>query len=110
MWNLAVETGVTEAYAKQVYFKRLANPSVFITTTKDKLSGQTFNYIKSTSDLTIDEMRKAISGFLKWAADNGYYLPKATLNQDGTMSFNSETEMNAYNQAVVKTSKLENSL
>lgn len=37
MWNLAVETGVTEAYAKQVYFKRLANPSVFITTTKDKL-------------------------------------------------------------------------
>ena len=102
---LAQDIGVTEQYAKQVYFKELANPDVFVTVSKDPLSGQMVKVTRSTVDLTIQEMRKAISNFIAWAADNGYELPEATINDDGTMEFVSDDDKNAYHQAEIKTSE-----
>lgn len=105
---MATQIGVTEAYAKQVYFKDIANPDVFVTTTKDKVTGQMVKYYRSTCDLTIPEMRKAIAQFRTWASDNGYYLPEATIADDGTMSFTTQADADAYHQALIQTSKFEN--
>ena len=104
---LAAQTGVTEAYAKQVYFKSIANPDIFINVTKDTLTNQMVKVTRSTTDLTIPEMRKAITNFRNWAAENGYDLPDATIADDGTMSFVSDYDKEAYNQAIIETSKLE---
>jgi hypothetical protein len=107
---LASQTGVTEAYAKQVYFKTLANPDIFVTTTKEPVTNQVVQAIRSTRDLTIPEMRRAISNFRAWAADNGFDLPDATLSDDGTMSFVTNYDKEAYNQAIIETSKMEDYL
>ena len=107
---LAQDIGVTEQYAKQVYFKELANRDIFITTTKDPLTGEFIKITRSTCDLTIQEMRRAIDGFIRWAAENGYALPEATLNDDGTMTFNNDENDVAFHQAEIQTSKMEDYL
>lgn len=104
---LAQDIGVTEQYAKQVYFKELANPDIFVTVSKDPLSNQMVKITRSSVDLTIQEMSRAITNFRTWAAEQGYYLPEATLNDDGTMSFESDEEMSAFHQAEIETSKNE---
>lgn len=104
---LAADTGQTTEYAKQVYFKELANPDIFITVTKDAVTNQMVKYTKSTSSLTINEMRRAIDNFRKWAANNGYYLPEANMSDDGSLSFASDNDKQAFNQAVIETSKVE---
>lgn len=102
---LAADVGVSEQYAKQVYFKTLANPGIFVTVSKDPLTGEVIKTIRSTCDLTVPEMRKAIIGFRLWAAENGYNLPDATLNDDGTMSFTTDADSIAFHQAEIETSK-----
>ena len=102
---MAQETGTTEYYAKQVYFKELANPDLFLRVTKDPLTGQMVKTIRSSTELTINEMSKAIDNFIAWAAEQGYTMPEATSNTDGTMSFNSTDDEKAFNQAEIETSK-----
>lgn len=104
---LAADTGVTESYAKQVYFKTLANPDIFVTTTKDAISNKIVSITKSTKDITITEMRKAITSFIDWAADNGYVLPEATVNDDGTITFSSQEAKDIFHKAEIETSKNE---
>ena len=55
--------------------------------------------IRSSADLNIQEMARAITNFRNWAAEQGYYLPEATLNDDGTMTFDSEEAKQAFHQA-----------
>ena len=107
---LAADIGVTETYAKQVYFKECANSDIFITTTKDPLTNQMVKTTRSTCDLSVPEMRRAITNFRNWAAEQGYYLPDATLADDGTMSFTTSTDADAFHQAEISTSKLEDFL
>lgn len=102
---MAQETGTTEYYAKQVYFKELANPDLFLRVTKDPLTGRMVKTIRSSTELTINEMSKAIDNFIAWAAEQGYEMPEATSNTDGTMSFNSADDEKAFNQAEIETSK-----
>lgn len=101
---LAQDIGVTEQYAKQVYFKELANPGIFLTVSKDPLTGQMLKIIRSSADLTIQEMSHAISNFILWAAGNGYDLPEAELKEDGTMEFKTQEDKDAFHQAEIKTS------
>lgn len=107
---LAVDIGVTESYAKQVYFKEQSNKDIFFTASKDPLTGKMVDIIRSTRDLSITEMRRAITNFRNWAADNGYNLPEAVIKDDGTMEFASEQDKQAFHQAVIKTSKMEDML
>lgn len=102
---MASETGTTEYYAKQVYFKELANPDLFIRVTKDPLTGQMVKTIRSSTELTIQEMSKAIDNFVRWAAEQGYTMPVADSNDDGTMTFADDEAKEAFNQAQVETSK-----
>ena len=104
---MASETGTTEYYAKQVYFKELANKDLFVRVTKDPLTGQMVKTIRSSTELSINEMSKAIDNFIRWAAEQGYSMPEATTNEDGTVSFNTPDDKTAFEQAEVETSKEE---
>jgi hypothetical protein len=71
---VAMETGTTLAYAKEMYFKRLCNADLFIQVKQDKYVGQA-EVIRSSADLTTEEMTMAIDRFKKWGAENGIYMP-----------------------------------
>lgn len=108
---LAQETGTSEAYAKQMYFKRLANKDIFFSVTKDAITKKVQEYIRSSAELSISEMARAITNFIRWAAENKIELPKATLIDDGSehgkLVFNSKEDEKAFHQAQIETSKQE---
>ena len=104
---LAMDTGVSERYAKLVYFKELANPDIFVSVSKDPIAGKPIKFIRSSCDLTVPEMARAIDNFLRWAAEQGYELPQASLNEDGELVFASEEEKEKFHRAQLETSKLD---
>lgn len=71
---VAMEVGVTLEYAKREYFKKLVNGDLFIRKEHDRFSGE-IEVIRSSADLTIEEMSMAIDRFKRWGAENGFYLP-----------------------------------
>ena len=71
---IAMETGVGLEYAKREYFKKLVNKDLFIRKEQDRFSGE-IEVIRSSADLTIEEMSMAIDRFKRWGAENGFYLP-----------------------------------
>ena len=71
---VAMETGNTIDYCKEWYFKRLCNKDLFVTTKDDKFAGQV-EVIRSSADLTKEEMSMAIDRFKRWGAENGIYMP-----------------------------------
>lgn len=98
-------TGDSEEYVKQVHFKKLVNPDIFIAVTKDKITGQMTKYVRSSAEVSISEMARAITNFILWAAEHDIQLPEARLNEDGTMTFASERDKEAFHQAQLLTSK-----
>lgn len=104
---LAMETGVTEEYAKEVYFKQLANPGTFIRTEENPVTGQEVTYLRSSKELTIVEMSHAIDRLRTWSEDNGIYLPDAKVKEDGSIEFSTPEDEQAYYQAISETSKVE---
>lgn len=71
---VAMETGNTLRYCKEWYFKRLCNPDLFIVDKKDRFYGEIM-VLRSSADLTKDEMSTAIDRFKRWGAENGIYMP-----------------------------------
>lgn len=71
---VAMETGNTLAYAKEVYFKRIANPGLFVQHYNDSLAGEV-EILRSSADLSKEEMQEAIDRFKRWGAENGFCLP-----------------------------------
>lgn len=71
---VAMETGNTLSYAKEWYFKRLVNPDLFIQEKVDKYAGRV-QVIRSTTDLTKEELSMAIDRFKRWASEQGIFLP-----------------------------------
>lgn len=72
---VAMETGTSLAYAKDTYFKRLVNPSIFVVEKDDPFAGKV-ETVRSSADLTKEEMSTAIDRFKRWSAENGIYLPE----------------------------------
>ena len=72
---VAMDTGNTLAFTKDVYFKKLVNPDVFCVMKDDRIMGKV-QVLRSSRDLTIEEMSMCIDRFKRWAADNGIYLPE----------------------------------
>lgn len=107
---LAIETGVTESYSKDIYFKTYANNDLFLRQETDPLSGEVVRRLRSTTELTVEEMNKAIQSFRKWASDNGFYLPDAEPNDDGKMEFASDKDEQAFRQGELETARLDNYL
>ena len=71
---VAMETGNTLEYCKEMYFKRLCNKDLFVTTKTDRYAGQV-EVVRSTADLTQEEMSMAIDRFKRWGHENGIYMP-----------------------------------
>ena len=71
---VAMETGNTLAFTKEVYFKKLVNPDIFCVMKEDKIMGRV-PVLRSSADVTIEEMSMAIDRFKRWGAENGIYLP-----------------------------------
>lgn len=71
---VAMETGNTIEDAKLWYFKRICNPDLFFIKKADRL-GNTLEAVRSSADLTQEEMSMAIDRFKKWGAENGIYMP-----------------------------------
>lgn len=72
---VALETGNGLDYCKEVYFKRIANAQLFLRTKQDPLAGSV-EVLRSSSDLSKEEMTLAIDRFKRWAAENGMYMPE----------------------------------
>lgn len=69
------EVGESMQYVKEHYFKRLCNPQLFIYEQKDRITGEMTQRLRSSRELTSEEMAQAIERFRNWAATNGYYIP-----------------------------------
>ena len=71
---VAIETGNTMEDAKKWYFKETCNPDLFHVQHRDKM-GNCIDHIRSTAELTKEEMSTAIDRFKRWGAENGIYMP-----------------------------------
>ena len=102
---MALNTGVKESYAKEIYFKQLANPHLFIKEYDDPVTGNKITALRSSSELTVEEMSIAINNFRHWAEDNGFYLPDATFDEDERAVFASAADEQAFKQAEIETAR-----
>lgn len=65
---LGLQIGERPEYCKERYFKRAANGDLFVREHTDRLTGERDTLLRSTAELTKDEMSMAIDRFLTWAA------------------------------------------
>lgn len=73
----AAETGNTREYVKREYFKRLVNSEIFVAYVDDRWLGRN-EVIKSSAEVTKEEMITAIERFRNWSSQEaGIYLPSA---------------------------------
>jgi hypothetical protein len=74
---LAIDQGLSIDYVKEHYYKRLVNPDSFIITKEDKFLGKV-EILRSSKDLTKEEMSRSIDKLRNWASNElGCYLPSA---------------------------------
>lgn len=74
---LAIDQGLTIDYVKEFYYKRLVNPDIFLITKEDKILGKV-EILRSSKELTKEEMRNSIDKLRNWASSElGCYLPSA---------------------------------
>jgi hypothetical protein len=75
---LAIETGNTLEYVKEQFYKKAANPGLYLMTKDDKLLGEVAAWTRSSADLTKEEMTVSITRLRDWASQvAGIYLPSA---------------------------------
>lgn len=73
---LAMEFGERIEYVKQNYYKELVNPGLFVLHKDDRFMGERVE-LRSSRDLTKEEMAESIDRLKVWAAEQGIFLPDA---------------------------------
>ena len=73
---LAMEFGERIDYVKQNYYKELVNPALFVMRKDDRFLGERVE-LRSSRDLTKEEMTESIDRLKVWAAEQGIFLPNA---------------------------------
>ncbi len=92
---LAAETGNTLDYVKEIFYKRAANKELFVREKDDQILGKV-EYLRSSADLSKEEMTLSIDRFRNWSSQTaGIYLPTAN-EQEFLASI--EYEMSRYKQ------------
>lgn len=92
---LAMETGNTMDYVKEIFYKRTANKELFVREKEDEILGKV-EYLRSSADLSKEEMTLSIDRFRDWSSQTaGIYLPTAN-EQEFLASI--EYEMSRYKQ------------
>ena len=78
----AIEYGEGVEFIKERFFKELCNPELFVRTKEDKFLGE-ITYLRSSSDLSKEEMVTAIDRFKIWASkEAGIFIPDAISNEE----------------------------
>jgi hypothetical protein len=76
------QTGNTLEYVKEYSYKRLVNPDIFIYEKEDKHIGKV-EVLRSSKDLSVDEMRQSVDKFKHWALIEGdVFLPDAASKEE----------------------------
>lgn len=89
----ACQTGNTMEWVKQKYFKVLCNKDIFVRERDDEYMGNV-QYVRSSADLTTDELTLAIERFRNWSSESaGIYLPSPN-EEDLLTLMDAEVEMN----------------
>lgn len=71
-----LQVGYTIEEVKAWYFKEACNPEMFVRTITDAVTGEKRKTLRSSADLTTEEMTVAIERFRNWSADKaGIYIP-----------------------------------
>lgn len=92
---LAMETGNSLDYAKEIFYKRTANKDIFVREKEDELIGRT-EYLRSSADLTQEEFSLSIDRLRDWSSQiAGIYLPSP--NEDEFLA-SIEVEMSKYSK------------
>ena len=92
---LAMETGNTLEYVKEVFYKRAANKDIFVRIKDDELLGQT-EYLRSSASLSQEEFSTSIDRLRDWSSQTaGIYLPSP--NEEQFLA-SIEVEMSRYKQ------------
>lgn len=71
---VALEVGETVDYVKTTYFKRLVNAELFVRTVSDPYAGKV-ETLRSSANLTKEEMTLAIDRFKLWGRQQGWTMP-----------------------------------
>lgn len=72
---VALETGEPFDYVKEQYFKRMVNAPYFVVEKRDPYLGDT-EVLRSSRDLTKEEMSIAIDRWKRWGNQEGFYMPE----------------------------------
>lgn len=79
---VAVETGLSVDYVKQVYYKSHLNKDIFEYKSINNITGEEYVLLKSTSDISTDDMSLSIQRLRNFASEElGLYLPEP--HEDG---------------------------
>ncbi len=72
-----LQFGYTIKEVKEWYFKETCNPDLFVRKVYDPLTGKERVVLRSSADLTVEEMTTAIERFRNWAVqiDPPVYIP-----------------------------------
>jgi hypothetical protein len=74
----ASQIGETLEYVKKFYYKAHCNPDLFVIHKEDRIYHVKTTVLRSSADLTVDEMSTSIERFRNWAANEiGIYIPEA---------------------------------
>lgn len=72
----ALQVGLPLQEVKEVYFKATCNPTLFMRTRHDNILGKEREYLRSTRELSQEELTVAIDRFLHWSSQTaGIYIP-----------------------------------
>ena len=78
---LAMETGNSLDYAKEIFYKRAANAEIFVREKEDDLIGKT-EYLRSSAELTQEEFSLSVDRLRDWSSQvAGIYLPSPNEEQ-----------------------------
>ena len=80
---VALNTGYTKEYVKQVLFKQIVNPQIFVIECVNEKNGEMYNYIRSWATVTKAEADLAISRFIDYCIEKGdLAIPQKDNKQD----------------------------
>ena len=80
---VAINTGYTKEYVKQVLFKQIVNPQIFVIECVNEKNGEMYNYIRSWATVTKAEADIAISRFIDYCIEKGdLAIPQQDNKQD----------------------------
>lgn len=73
-----LQTGNTLSEVKELYYKRICNPDLFVRSKWDNVLKWNREYLRSTTELTQEEMSLSIDRFRTWSAQTAeIYIPSS---------------------------------